>query len=265
MAGDLVSLSYLTTNLASGRNPTVPSGAAPMALEDITLTDTSGVVIAGSMALFVLSALRLDPMRRTSYIDVTTLDLTEDYTATIDGTDVTVTGPFTDRAELLSEWAAAINADATAGAKVTADSFASYSSGNAVLRIRGKTGTAYHKLNPTIYSIAASATGSAAVSVYADAEAATVSLFWKPLHTPTGGAVTDAANRSVAWRAIAAPTTTGKAVYTLDGDGYAFRIDCSGAQRIAAIVSNVSGHASDAVDQYLVSVDLTPCTLESSS
>lgn len=262
----LVSLSYVTTNLASARNPTVPSGATPTGAQDLELTETSGVAVSGAMAMLVLPALRVDPMRRTAYIDVSTLDLAEDYTATVDGDDVTVTGPFDSRAALLTAWAAAINADAAVGAKVSADSFSSYTDGgNAVLRIRGKSGTAYHKLNPTIYSIAASATGSAVVTVYADAEEATLSLFWKPLHTPPGGVVSDAANRSVAWRAIAAPTPSGKAVYTLDGEGLAFRMDCSGAQRIAGIITGVDGHASDTVDEYLVSLDLTPCTLESTT
>jgi hypothetical protein len=265
MAQDLVSLSYLTTNLASARNPVVPSGYDGADVLDPP-SASSGVAISGAMALLVLPALRVDPFRRTAYVLVDTLDLAADYTLTIDGDDVTVTGPFTDLDDLLTTWVTAINADVTVGAKIQADAWTGYdSTGDAVLRVRGKSGTAYHDIVPLTYSVDASATGTAVLSIAADAESATMRLYWRPQHVPTGGAVYDSGARSVAWRIIAASTSTGTAEYAIGPAGLAMRADCAGALRIYAGLSDVAGVAGDGSATYLARVDLTPCVQESTS
>jgi hypothetical protein len=267
MAGDLVSLSYVVTNLAAGRSPSAISGYSAANVES-PLGDTSGVPISGRMALFVLPALRIDPFRRTCYVAVDTFDGAASYGVSIDGNTVSAgAGPFATRAALITAWAAAINADVTVSAIVQADSWTGYdSTEEPVLRIRGKAGTSYYSTDPLTYSFNASATGSAVISRYADAESAEMRLYAHPSHTPPGGAVYDAGLRSTTWREIAASTSSGLARYAVGTGGMAMRMDCSGLQRVAAILLNVAGVAGDGGNvQYLARVDLTPCSLESTS
>lgn len=266
MAGDLVSLSYVVTNLAAGRSPSAVGGydASDVASP---LTDTSGVPISGRMALFVLPALRIDPFRRTCYVNVATFDGSASYGVSIDGNNVSAgAGPFATRAALITAWAAAINADVTVSAIVQADSWTGYdSSATPVLRIRGKANTAYYAVDPSTYSFNAAATGTAVLELYADAESAEMRLYAHPAHNPSGGAVYDSGIRSTTWREIAASTATGLARYAVGTGGMAMRMDCSGLLRVAAVLLDVAGVAGDGSVTYLARVDLTPCSLESTT
>lgn len=264
MAGDLVSLSYLTTNLAAGRNPTPVSGYDATDVQNV-LTPTSGVAISGRMAIFILPGLRVDPFRRTAYVVVSTLDLTADYTLTIDGNDVTVNGPFTDRADLMNQWAAAVNADGTVGAIVVADAWNGYdASGEYVLRVRG-TGD-YYGVDALTYAFDASATGTAALALSAEAESAQMRLYAQPGHTPIGGSSTADGSASVAWREIAAATATGLARYAIGTGGMCIRGDCSGLGRMAALLTDVTGVPGDGASvTQIARVDLTPCSQETTS
>jgi hypothetical protein len=73
--------------------------------------------------------------------------------------------------------------------------------------------------------------------------------------------------RSTGWKAIAAPTASGLARYTVGVDGWTTVLDVRGSQRIVGILTpgSVDGAAGDSVDTYLVRVDITPCAQESSS
>lgn len=264
MAGDLVSLSYLTTNLAAGRNPVPVSGYDATDVQGV-LTPTSGVAISGRMALFVLPGLRSDPFRRTCYVVVSTLDLTANYTLTINGNNVTVNGPFDDLEDLMTTWAAAVNADVTVGAIVTADAWSGYDGTEEfVLRVRG-TGD-YYGVDALTYTFTASATGTAVLSLSAEAESAEMRLYAQPGHTPIGGSSDADGSASVAWREIAAATATGLARYAIGTGGMCLRADCSGIGRIAAILVDVTGVTGDggSVTQ-IARVDLTPCAQESTS
>jgi len=262
MAQDLVNLSYVVTNLAAGRNPVAIAGYDP---SDVTspLSATSGVSISMRMSLFALPALRVNPFGRTCYVSPA-IGTTGDITVTIDGTSVTV-ARVAPRTDFVANIVAAINADVTIGAKVTADSYYRVA-GFPDVRIRGKAGTAYYSLDPLTYSITYSVTGSVTATIYADAEYAEMSLWWKPAQNPIGGAVDDQSLRSIAWRQIAAPTSTGLATYAIGTGGMALRMDCSGALNIAATLNNISGVTGDHPDTiYLAQVDLTPCSAESTS
>jgi len=263
MANDLVNLSYVVTNLAAGRNPTAVSGYDPSAVTS-PLSATSGVSIAMRMSLLVLPCLRINPFGRTCYVDPS-IGSSGSLTVTIDGDDVTV-ARVSPRADFVAAIVAAINADVTVGAKVTADSYFRVEDGAVEVRIRGKVGTDYYSLNPLTYSITYSVTGTVTADIYADAEYAEMSLWWKPAQNPIGGAVDDQSLRSIAWRQIAAPTSTGLATYAIGTGGMALRMDCSGALNIAATLNNISGVTGDHADTvYLAQVDLTPCSAESTS
>ena len=263
---DLISGSYLLASLQGGRNPVLASGGYDPTAPPST---TGGAAVSGALVMDAHVTLRAEPWRRTAYVDVTAVDLTATYTVTVNGTGVASSGTPTTKAELLAQIADDINADATVGAIVTADVYdftgAPDGSGS-VVRLRGKSGTVYYGISPTTWSVAATAGGTGAVAVSADAEAAEVRFFRLPLHAATG-LNGDAAARSTAWKEIAAATSSGLARYTVGPQGWTSTLDVRGSQRIAGVLTpgSVTGVAGDSVDTYLVRVDLTPCLQESST
>jgi hypothetical protein len=262
----LLALSYLTANLASARNPVLASGGYdPTAIP----SNAGGAAIDQCMVADAHVTLRLSPWYRTAYVDVTTVDLAATYTVTVAGTAVASAGPSVSKATLLTRIATDINADATVGLIVTADVFDFTGAGDGsgdMVRLVGKAGTVYRSLSPTTWSIAASAGGTGAVAVYADAEAAEVLFYRLPLHSATGLAG-DAAARSTGWKAIAAPTASGLARYTVGPSGWTTVLDVRGSQRVVGLLipGSVAGPAGDSVTIYLVRVDITPCAQESST
>lgn len=263
---ELISLSYLLANLQGGRFPVLASGGYdPTAVP----SNAGGAAVLGALVMDAHVTLRATPWCRTAYLDVTTVDLTATYTTTIAGTAVASAGTSADKAALLARIATAINANGTVNVIVTADVFDFTGAGDGsgdVVRLQGKSGTAYYGISPTTWSIAASAGGTGVVAVYADAESAEVRFFRLPLHTPTGLSG-DAAARSISWKEIAAPTSSGLARYTVGPQGWTTVLDVRGSQRIVGVLTSnsVTGPAGDSVNTYLVRVDLTPCLQESSS
>lgn len=234
----LQSLSFLGANLMLGRNPQLE--AAPLA-NTFPAPAAGGVDVTGAALALVKVSLREHPAYRTAYFVVTTTDLTATYTATVDGTGVAynaAVGTPANLAELVSDWAAAINADGTVGAIVqaTATDYAGDGVINAV-RLVG--------IGAADYSVARTVTGTGAVSVYADASGATMRLLGRPDMSPsTDYVLGPTRSRALGW--AAKPLPDGSLSRSLDGYGWLDEsVVCAGLAALDVELSDVTGDASD--------------------
>jgi hypothetical protein len=223
--------------LAGGRNPQW------VEQEDYDGAPTSagdGVHLEDSLKTLVDVRLREDVHRRTARVTVTTLDLTANYTVTINGTACAATGPFADRAEVINDLVTAINGSGIASA-VTASAADEDSgvSGVDTVKIVGDT--------ETDFSIDISATGTGVLACEADAVSAEMQIY-----VTYGGT-----NAPDGWRAPL------ECQWTLDVLGFGERFDTPGIDRMYVGLSSIDGHANDGASvTYAPTVHIGPCVTE---
>jgi len=238
MTTSLQTLSYLGANLMLGRNPQLE--AAPLANGEPAAA-AGGVDVTGATLALVKVSLREHPAYRTAYYVVTTTDLTATYTATVDGTGVAYdasAGTPANLAELVADWAAAINANGTVAALVTAT--ATDYAGDGVINAVRLVG-----IGAADYSVARTVTGIAAVSVYADASGATMRMLARPNLSPSSAYVAGPSrSRALGWASKALPG--GVLTRSLDGYGYIDEsVLCAGLAALDVVLTDITGDASD--------------------
>lgn len=255
----LQSLSYLIANLMGGRNPQLE--AAPLG-NDLPAPGGGGVDVTGATLALVKVSLRENPAYRTAYYVVTTTDLTATYTATVDGTAVAynaAVGTPANLAELVADWAAAINANGTVAALVTAT--ATDYAGDGVINAVRLVG-----LGVADYSVAVTVTGTAAVSLYADASGATMRLLARPNLSPSTDFVNGAArSRALGW--ASKPLPDGSRTVTLDRFGWLDEsIVVAGLSALDVVLTDIVGDPGDALPatEYIPQSIICPKRQESS-
>ena len=225
--------------LAGGRRPQWEEQAsysgAPNSVSD-----------GNSMEDAILSMLsvemREEAHRRTARVTVSTLDLAANYTVTINGTAHTENGPFADRAEIINDLVAAINAGAQAGV-VTA---------SAVDEDSGIAGVDTVKIVGDVeadFTITMSATGTGVLAVVADPTTAGMRLWAK--FRSAGSSVAPAA-----WTMIYDQD------FTLDIRGFNESFRVAGLDRLYAELYSVDGAGDGASVTYAPTVTHGPCVTE---
>lgn len=214
---NLQSLSYLTANLAAGRNAQLE--IVPLAADALPTQSGGGYPVTGAMLAEVRVMLRENAFTRTCYYVVDTVDLTAEYEVTIDGTTVTydaAIGTPADLAELLADIAAAINANGTlSGAGFTATVAAYAGTTNDAVRITRTAST-----DEQSYGFDGTVDGTAVVSLYADASSANLSVLGRSAVSPSSSLTTGAEARACAgWAAM--PNERGNLARSVGWSGYA--------------------------------------------
>lgn len=136
-------------------------------------TAISGVLLNDAPATLLTVAVREETHRRTSRLVISTLNIGDTFTVTVDGTAVAYdsTGD-ADLAEVLTGIAAAVNANGTVAAIVTADG----SDGAQVVLIGDSAAD---------YSVGFTRTGSSVIVVTADAAQCTAVIYWLMTAAPS--------------------------------------------------------------------------------
>lgn len=253
----LQSLSYLGANLMLGRSPQLE--AAPL---DSTFPAPAagGVDVTGAALALVKVSMREHPAYRTAYYVVTATDLTATYTASINGNDVVYDASAespANLAELCAGWAAAINADGTVGAIVLATA-ADYAGDGVINAVRVIGNSADD------YSVDVGYTGSAHVTLYADASGATMTLFARPDVSPSSLIVAGAARqRALGW--AAKPLPDGSLSRSLGANGWCDEsVLVAGLAALDVQLSSVVGDPSDGTVTYTPQAIVCPKRQESS-
>lgn len=184
--------SYTNNALAAGLVPRVEN-ANPTSFPP---PGGGGVTVEGAIFADVDIVVREHPDYMTTRCQVTTTDLTATYTATVNGNavayDAAAAAP-ADLAELVQEWAAAINADVTVGPLVTADAADLDGDGlDDSIVIRGD--------SQQPFTIAYSATGSAVLATFRDAQTCCWRIYGRVTEGGTTPTAPDDAARQVAWK-----------------------------------------------------------------
>lgn len=193
----------------------------------------AGVDLVNSVQALVAVEMRAAVHRRRSVVTVTTLDLTADYTVTINGTACIATGVHADLDALLTELALIINTNVpstvTASADLTANTVTIVSDTNAD------------------YTITMSATGTGVLAIEADPTTAKLRLWAK-------------------CRSSSAPSTW---IQILDQEfdvtsvGFLERFDVGGLDRLYVEVATVDGTGDGASVTYTTPViKIGPCVSE---
>ena len=193
----------------------------------------AGVDLVNSVQALVAVEMRAAVHRRRAVVTVTTLDLTADYTVTINGTACVATGVHANLDGLLTEIALIINTNVpsvvTATADLTADSVTIVSDTNAD------------------YTITMSATGTGVLAIEADPTVATLRLWAK-------------------CRSSSAPNTWIEVLdqeFALTHVGFLERFDVPGLDRIYVEVADVDGTGDGASVTYTFpTVKIGPCVAE---
>ena len=265
---DLSTLALLTTNLAAGRDPRLLQAldAGTSAPTDIGGGYSLSVASSGgtrlAMAATFKVAVREYPWKRTAYGVITTVDLTATYTVVVAGNtvayDASSSSP-ADLAELLTEWAAAVNADGTVGALGVATPYDYDGDGvNDSIRFRGAT--------TADYSWSATAGGSAVVVQYADPAEARVRFY--ALGGTIGGttyAPGASGTRVKGWGLMHTPEGSPYDM-TVGTDGFRAQLDVRGASRAWIELVSATGVTGDhASVAYPVGCVVMPCGVESTT
>lgn len=246
MTTSLQSLSYLTANLAAGRNPQLE--IVPLDATSVPAAGGGGYPVTGAMLAYLRVALRENAFTRTCYYFVSTADLTATYTVIINGTTVTynaaVAAP-ANLAALLAGIAAAINANATLAGQGFSASAADYDGDGTNDSVRITRTANSGSLND--YAFAGGATGSAVIAKIADACGAVLRLYDRPDVAPASNLV---APGSALYRSVTGwcrrPTRTGALSVSLDGFGYCDpNVDVSGCAALWPALSDGVGHPGD--------------------
>jgi len=186
--------SYTNNALAAGLNPRVETDNP----SSFPTPSGGGVSVEGAIFADVDIVVREHPNYMTTRCEVTTTDLTATYTAVVNGNavayDANAEAP-ADLAELVGGWAAAINADATVGALVTADAADLDGDGSDdSIVIRGD--------SQQPYSISYSAGGSAVLATYRDAGTCCWRIYGRVTEGGTTPTAPDDAARQTAWKRL---------------------------------------------------------------
>ena len=204
----------------------------------------AGYDCGGALRALLSVQMRRDRAYREVVVEVTTTDLAAVYTATIDGTAVAYdagAGSPADLAALVTAWAAAINADVTASAVVTAAAIdtAGGSALNAV-RVRGD--------SDADFAVDATATGTAVLALEGDPTTARLRLLTRINAAVYGARITVAAQQVQAtdWTIGDGLTASGTADFTLTSDGLQAQLDVSGRDSVRPYLTAIDGPTGDA-------------------
>jgi hypothetical protein len=231
--------------LMGGRTPVwstqdaVGSGSPPS-------LPTDGVVLQGAVKALAHVQLRDNPAYRSAIVSVSTLVLTSTYTVTINGTSVAYdanAGGAVDLEDVVDGIAAAINANVTAAAVVTASSYAASGTGaRDRVKIVGD--------SAEDWSISVTAGGGAGLECVADLTGALVQTWWVP------GARAGSMPPAI-WSAT-------EEAYVADRRGYLERLDCAGLDRMYLQVYDKAGHPRDGamVTYRSPVISIGPCLSE---
>lgn len=236
--------------LSGGLDPQDPVNAL-----DPLVTQADGYGTAGAVVGQVRAALRADPYTRTIWIVPAAFVATGGVDVTVnDGTPVATSFNITsaapaDLAELVTDWAAALNANASFAAKWSAQAarFATGGTTADAVKIVGKVGASLYGLGLPTYGITVARTsGALAVTVYREPSTCRIDLFGRSQAEPrTVEQVAFRFTQSAAWLRLAAPTTSGAATYTLDAGGLLAPVDLRGIRAVRAEVSALTYPAAD--------------------
>lgn len=217
-----------STQLGHDGTPSTDADAYPS-------SSGAGVDLLNSVQALVAVEMRAAAHRRRSVVTVTTLDLTADYTVTIDGNACVATGAHADLDALLTELASAINASVPLDGVVTASA-----------DLTANTVTIVSDTNAD-YTITMSATGSGVLAVEADPTTAKLRLW-------------------ATCRSSSAPATWINILdqeYDVTSRGFLERFDVAGLDRLYVEVADVDGTGDGASVTYTTpTIKVGPCVSE---
>ncbi len=234
----MLSLSNELAVLAAGR---VPQWSTQLGHDGTVATDadaypssaTAGVDLLNTLQAIVAVEMRAAVHRRRAVVTVTTLDLTADYTVTIDGTGCTATGVHADLDALLTELALIINTNVPSVVTATAD-------------LTANTVTIVSDTNAD-YTITMSATGAGVLAIEADPTTATMRIWAK-------------------CRSSSAPSTWIQVLdqeFALTHVGFLERFDVAALDRLYIEVASVDGTGDGASVTYTApTIKIGPCVAE---
>jgi hypothetical protein len=223
--------------IASG-GPSLAAGAVPalLAVVDVSLAE--------------------DPWRRTTRISVTTYDNTATYTYGQAGTPVNHAAASATLPVMLQAWAAAINAGPLGATAEAVDT-----NGDSVvdqLVVRQGIGVAPE-------SVQVSATGSAVLSVVADADAATLDLYVRTRNAGTPTTASGASVLAASWRRYVAPGSSAPLSVALDRGGCSLQVAVAPDETLYPFVTGIAGVSGDTgIGSYTVAAYVAPCILPGS-
>lgn len=261
----LQTLSYLGANLMLGRQPVI---ASPL-LDPETFPNFAGggtPIVGGATLAQVGVAVRECPAYRTAYYYITNADTGATYSAVIDGHTVNYDADgagATNLTDIVTGWAAAINANGSVNTIVQATP-ADFNGDGAVdaVKIVG--------LSSPDYSVDGSWTGSAAVTMVADAASAVIVMYGRTNASPdtsgTAAVVGAARAKLLGWHAVPRPLD-GATTWAVAAPGYLTTLwPCNGVAALCPVATSVVGPQNDGGSvQLSVQAFVAPCVQESTS
>ena len=202
---------------------------------------SGGVDVSGVSRADVLVGLGEDGLHRRAWISFTTVDLATTYQLQIGAGNVTYNagaGAPADTAALIAQWAAALNANATMAAIVTAEADPD---DDEVLRLTWV-------WTPTgIDLTVGGATADVQVETeYVEGIAVVFARGVSRVVLSTDEDSTDARTRASGWAALFVDGV--QALYNMENSaGLRVKVPCAGVSALAVVVYDLDGHASDAV------------------
>lgn len=242
MASNLVSLSYELANLAGARRPVLEAVET-----GLPATSTGGgVSVAGAVSALVHVTTRPYPWGRRAYYVVDTFDAGASYSLEVDGTTVTEATPAT-LADLLADLAQAANTDPTIGADWSATVIDYDGDGvDDAIQVAPLSTSTYYGEGAVGYPVDGSATGSAVVTMYADAESVELAIYGRTVDVPAASVASGVeSERYRAWAVLEAPTASGEARFSVGTRGIHKRLDVAGLASLSAVLSSPLGVAGD--------------------
>lgn len=229
---DLFETANLLSVLLAGRRP---EWREQVAKTGIPASATAGVNLADSPRSLLSIALRRDPNRRSILISITTLDLASTYRVIIAGATVdydAAGGAPADEAELLGQWAAAIEADGVVGPTVDVTLLDTDGDGvDDAMLIKGSN-------SPLDFAFAGAVTvGTATYTAIVDAVSADAVAWMQPKGPEAPG---DDGSGSGRWHKVP------NGAFALDSGNFVERLDTAGLERGYIQIDNVVGDAGDA-------------------